>query len=74
MRDMLALALVRAELCRAYAVERPRLNRTGWKIRARAGIGRVLRSIRTMSRGLTAVDAKSRHARRAASDTSSPPD
>lgn len=74
MRDILALALVRAELCRVYAAERPAVRRTVWNSRARAIIERTLRSIRAPSRSPIATDAGQCHAGAAASGNASPPD
>ena len=74
MRDALALALIRAEHCRIYAEERHRLDVTTSKNSARALIGRAVRSIRGVSRGLSARDAKSRRAERAGASAASPPD
>ena len=73
MRDTLTLALVRAELCRAYAADRSRLRRAGWNARARAIIERTLRSIRAPSRSLAATDAAGRRGG-AAPEGASPPD
>jgi hypothetical protein len=70
MRDALALALVRAELCRVHAAERPRVHRAGWHARARAVIERTLRSLRTPSRRL----AETRPGTRANANSASPPD
>jgi hypothetical protein len=70
MRDALALALIRAEYCRAYASERSRLDEIRKENAARARVGRALRSIRTAWRGSSAAGAKSRRAAGAAS----PPD
>lgn len=72
MRDTLALALVRAELCRAHAAERHRFDETRSSAGLRAAIGRTLRFIRTMIRGRVVERAPSRHARRADSESSSP--
>ena len=64
MRDTLALALVRAELCRDAAM-RHRLNETQPRRGPRAALGRMLRFKRR-------IPAEPRHERRTASEPSSP--
>jgi len=64
MRDTLALALVRAELCRDAAM-RHRLNEVQPRGGPRAALGRMLCFIRR-------TPAKPRHERRTASEPSSP--
>lgn len=46
MRDSLALALVRAEFCRAYAAERARSKDKASRAVARAAVARLWRSLR----------------------------
>jgi len=70
MRDTFALALVRAELCRAYAADQPRVRRMGWNARARAIIERTLRSIRAPSRSLAVADPGGRRSGAAPQGTS----
>ena len=67
MRDTLALALVRAELCRLRATERSPVAETRWQSRAGAMIERTFRSICAASRSLGT------HARRHAASENAPP-
>jgi hypothetical protein len=46
MRDSLALALVRAEFCRAYAAERTRPKDKVRSVGARSVLARLMRSLR----------------------------
>jgi hypothetical protein len=72
MRDTLALALVRAELCRVQLAEQNRLQEKGSGADAPWRIGRAIRSWRRIARGLTAAEGSARS--RAASDITSPAD
>jgi len=69
MRDTLALALVRAELCRVRATEHSPVRGTRWHSRSGAIIERMLRSIRAASRSLI----NGTHARRHAASENVPP-
>jgi hypothetical protein len=74
MRDTLALALIRAELCRAYSDAFDRSATRRPKAVTRASIAKAIRSIRTMSRRLPGRHADLQHQRLAAAESCSPPD
>jgi hypothetical protein len=70
MRDSLALALIRAELCRVRLAEPNRPHAKDTHRRAGTWVGRAWHACCSIARGLVAADAR----RRAAVDAAPPPD
>ena len=74
--NTLALALVRAELCRAYAADAGALARFRLGDRARAAVSRIVRALTAHGRSV-AIDPRPRDGRQKhlpPSEPASPPD